>query len=132
MDLVTYVWNEESSFLISKALGSKCIREKIISFFFNFSCSDNVANALTAFNDITDAGCKITFRKKINVKGKKRIPKKKWFDEDLQSLHKELARKVVPILNTPMIQLFEVPFLNSEKYMGPVKRKCVFGSLRPV
>ena len=72
----SYIWNEESSFLFSKALGSKCIREKISSF-LNSSYSDNVANALTAFNDITDAGCKIALRNKVNVKGKKRIPKKK-------------------------------------------------------
>ena len=88
----TYVWNEESSFLFSKALGSKCTREKISSV-LNYSYSDNVAKALTAFNDIIDAGRKIALRKKVNIKGKKIIPKKKWFDDDLQSLHKELVRK---------------------------------------
>ena len=88
----TYVWNEESSLLFSKALGSKCIREKISSV-LNSSYSDNVANALTVFNDIIDAGCKIALRKKLNVKGKKIIPKKKWSDDDLQSIHKELVRK---------------------------------------
>ena len=72
----TYIWNEESSFLFSKALGSKRISEKISSF-LNSSYSDNVANALTAFNDIIDAGCKIALRRKVNVKGKKKNPKEK-------------------------------------------------------
>ena len=59
----SYVWNTDSPFLFSKALGYSCVKDKISSF-LKSSSLDIADTVLANFNDIIETGCKLALRKR--------------------------------------------------------------------
>ena len=122
---IEYIWNEMSRYRYINALSSNEIHTKINQFMLE--PLENADDALSQFNDIVYKACNISLKKKVLTKHKKKVKqKKKWFDNDLNHMRKQLISKsnlYSKYPNDPLIRGSFYRFRKSYNKLCKQKRK---------